>query len=374
MEAYPDEIDLREYLEILWRWRMFVVGITLIAAVTAGAVSFFVIKPTYEASVQIMVPQSPLPAEIIKSPHFMDTIIRETGLRGEYDSFKLAKEVSLETSRASASLTTIKVQNTDPERAVLIANRIALDFLEFVKSKNMESVSGSVSYLVSQKTEAETSLGSLRRALADLKQSTRVEALQQEVGRLSGQLASFRSQQVAGEMRERELLTGIAELAKALEATPPTVSGPPDWSGRPTEIPNETYQRLNQTLTFKKVELTETRTRLTEIAAALPPMKAEYDGCYAKLLDYQRQIQELENKEVVLTEQIKSYTERVNELATSLPQTNIVSPAVTPTRPVKPHKLMNIMVAAVLGGFMSILAVFGIEYWRSPRKGVTLAQ
>ncbi|MGI6663491.1 MAG: Wzz/FepE/Etk N-terminal domain-containing protein [Bacillota bacterium] len=40
MDTYTDEIDLREYIEVLWRWKFFVVGITLIAALTAALVSF----------------------------------------------------------------------------------------------------------------------------------------------------------------------------------------------------------------------------------------------------------------------------------------------------------------------------------------------
>ena len=64
----------------------------------------------------------------------------------------------------------------------------------------------------------------------------------------------------------------------------------------------------------------------------------------------------------------------INELTTNLPQTNIVSPAVEPIDPVKPQKLMNVAVATVLGGFISVLMVFGIEYWKAPRKTTSVAQ
>jgi len=44
-----EEIDLREYIEVIlrrWKW---IGGITLVAVVTAAIVSFFVIAPVYEA-------------------------------------------------------------------------------------------------------------------------------------------------------------------------------------------------------------------------------------------------------------------------------------------------------------------------------------
>lgn len=374
MEAYSDEIDLREYVGVLWRWRWLIVVVTLIATTTAGLLSFFVLEPVYEASAQMMVPKDPLPAEIITSPNFMQMIIEELGLQDKYDAFTLARAVSLETSKVSASLTTVRVQGSDPALNARIANQIAADFLEFVKSKHVQAMSASVSYFAGQKAEADANLVSVQRELADLRQSTRIEALQLEVNRLEGQVLGFRSQLASSEMREQELITGVEELSRTLETTPKVLAGPPDWSGHATEVPNETYQRFDQALTMKKVELSELRVRLENIRTSLPALKAEYDTRYTALLTFQQQLRELEARESVLEEQIASFSNRINELTANLPQTNVVSPAVVPIKPIKPQKLMNMVVATVLGGFLSVLMVFGIEYWRSPRKTATLTQ
>ena len=374
METYPDEIDLREYIEVLWRWRTLVLTITLLATTTAGIISFFVLKPVYEASAQIMAPQTPLPAEIIKSPNFMQAIVQELGLQEQYNAFDLARAVSLETSRASATLTTIKVQNEDAALATKIANQIAADFLEFLREKNSESTSASIAQLTAEKTEATASLNSIRYTIASLKQTTGMDALQTEVSRLANLVATYSSQQMESEMEEQGLLAGIVELSKTLAATPMTLSGPPDWSGHPTEIPNETYQRLNESLALAKVDLIKVQTRLGQIARTLPSLKADYEGSYARLLGFQRQLEELEAQDKILAERITSFTDRISELTTSLPETNVVSPALEPVVPIKPRKLVNMAVATVLGGFLSILAVFAIEYWRSPRKAVAVGQ
>jgi succinoglycan biosynthesis transport protein ExoP len=374
VDTYSDEIDLREYIEVLWRWKGFIVGITLLAVLAAGVVSFFVLEPVYEASVQVMVPQSPLPTEIIRSPHFMQSIVEKAGLGEQYDAFSLARDVSVETSKSSATLTTIRVQSTDPRLATTLANQIALDFLDFVKAKYIESLSDSTMYLTSEKAAAEAELAALREKLSSLKEESRIEALQIEVDRLAELVASYRSRQSADELRRQELLKGIEELTAALASTPPTLPGPPDWAGNATEVPNDTYQNLSETLAYRKVELAEVTTRLAQAESTLPSLKREYDAQYASLLSYQYQIRELEAQISVLEEEILSYTARINELTTSLPQTNLVSPAVEPTEPIKPHKLMNVVVAAVLGGFVSVLAVFAIEYWRSPRRPATISQ
>jgi Chain length determinant protein. len=50
-----EEISLRELLEIIWKGRKLIVSITIISVLIAGILSFFVIKPTYEASTTLSV-------------------------------------------------------------------------------------------------------------------------------------------------------------------------------------------------------------------------------------------------------------------------------------------------------------------------------
>ena len=56
-----DEIDLREYLEVLirrWKW---IVVLVVIAVLAAALFSFFVLQPGYEASALVLITQSALP-------------------------------------------------------------------------------------------------------------------------------------------------------------------------------------------------------------------------------------------------------------------------------------------------------------------------
>ncbi|HHY44709.1 MAG TPA: hypothetical protein GX512_03255 [Firmicutes bacterium] len=374
MDTYADEIDLREYIDILWRWRFLIVGITLVAALAAAAISFFVLKPVYQASVQILAPQAPVPAEVIKSPHFMSLVIDSLDLEDQYDAFSLSRAVSVEASRSSSVLTTICVETESSDLSTRIANEIASQFLAFVRKTHDSTTASSVRYFEEQRAAAQASLAKVRKDLAEFKQTANLVALQNEVSRLAGQITSYLAQEVDGNLRIRELEKGIEELEKELVTVPRTVSGPPDWSGQPTEVPNETYERLSESLAFKKVELGETQTRLQWIASTLPSLKNDYETKCALLLDYQNRLNELESEEAELVAQIASFTDRIGELTTTMPQTTLVSPAVEPVSPVKPHKLLNTVVAAVLGGFMSVLAVFIIEYWRSPRKPAGISQ
>ena len=62
--AYVDEIDLRQYIEVLWHGRWVILAVTLCAMVSAGLVSFFLLDPVYESSVMFTVS---LPQEVQES-------------------------------------------------------------------------------------------------------------------------------------------------------------------------------------------------------------------------------------------------------------------------------------------------------------------
>jgi len=367
--SYSDEVDLREYVDVLWRWRWFVVAVVVAAGAVAGVLSFFVISPTYEATAELMVPKDPFPAEVILSPHFMQMVIDELQLPAdEYNTFRASDWVTVETSKTSTSLTTIKVKNKDPQLAATLANTISQDFVAFLKSKNTEAISASVSYLEEQKAAATTQLWEKRSERDVIKQSGRLEILQRDVDRLFGRIASYQSQVAEGQIRQQELLTEIDALSRELAEQPKTLEGPPDWSGHATQIPNATYQRYEQGLAFAKIDLSELRVRLQEMESTLPSLQSEYDAYYSRLVALQRQLQELETSISELASQTGSLESRITQLSMSLPQTSVAAPALVPDRPVGPRRLMNIAVALVLGGFASVLAVFLMEYWRSPRK------
>ncbi|HAP31612.1 MAG TPA: hypothetical protein DCQ14_00945, partial [Firmicutes bacterium] len=67
-----DEIDLRSIIQMLNKWRWYIVLIVILSLVSAGLISFFVIVPVFEAGTSIMVVQT-RPAQ-----QYRDTGIEET--------------------------------------------------------------------------------------------------------------------------------------------------------------------------------------------------------------------------------------------------------------------------------------------------------
>lgn len=365
---YEDEIDLREYIMILWNRRAAIALVTLLSILAAGVMSFFVLEPVYEASTQILASADSVPNEVIKSPFFLSKVVEELDLPNQepYTPFGLARSVSVQTGKP-ATLTVIKIEDTDPERASDIVNAVARLYVEFVHEKNLESVMTTVTFLTEQRDSTQVSLDEAKAALDQSMQSSRIGILKNEVDRLAGEINSWKSVLSTGDVYKAELARGIEELESLLASTPATIPGPPDYAGRETQIPNQTYQQFESDLASKRIQMQELGVRLTQAQSKLPALEAQYIIIYEKYLEADRKIRNLENLIGRLTAGIASLDAKITAASTTVPEAVVAAPALAPVTPIKPRKMLNMAVAAVLGVFVSVMVVFFIEYWKSPQ-------
>ena len=132
------EIDLREIFEMLKKRWLMIASITLVAAIVAGVISFFVLKPQYEASTTMMVSykqdQETLMnynelqmsqklattySQIIKSERIADAVIEKLDL--DLSAKELNSKISVSQVETTEILK-ITVKDNDPQLAALIAN------------------------------------------------------------------------------------------------------------------------------------------------------------------------------------------------------------------------------------------------------------
>lgn len=132
------EIDLREIFEMLRKRWLMIASITLVAAIVAGVISFFVLKPQYEASTTMIVSykqnQETLMnsadlqmsqklvetyTQIVKSERIADKVIKKLDLGLSTGALNSKISVS---QMGSTEILKITVKDNDPELASLIAN------------------------------------------------------------------------------------------------------------------------------------------------------------------------------------------------------------------------------------------------------------
>ena len=150
--GYEEEISLRELIEaLLNKWKAIAL-ITIVCLLAAGAISFFVMEPSYESTAVIRLNDSPIEiADYSAQMNNHDVLYRtisdlnldEYGINAE----KLDKMVSINQIDDTA-LIEITARHSDPELAAAIANEIAVNskavivpVYESMLSKTNESIS-----------------------------------------------------------------------------------------------------------------------------------------------------------------------------------------------------------------------------------------
>ncbi|MDN5293586.1 MAG: protein tyrosine kinase modulator [Eubacteriales bacterium] len=159
------ELDLREYLEIIAKRKKLLIQVPLVAVIVSAIISLFFLKPVYEASTTLMVGKS-LAAkkdgaidvvdyntilankqlaktygEIAKSRTVAQAVIEASGVQMEVEELQKMIDVA---PVKDTELLKISVRDTDPRRAALLANTLAKEFsrrvIEIMKVDNVNIV------------------------------------------------------------------------------------------------------------------------------------------------------------------------------------------------------------------------------------------
>lgn len=161
------EIDLRQMLKIMQKHRMLIIGLTLLLTLTSGLISYFVLKPVYQATTLLMVtvasdkldPEQQMPQidpttgasrstmpvltmntylGQLKSEAMMKRVIDRLGLLGYSidDMSDMIKANIIEDS----NLIEVKVLNNSPDLAYRIANTLSDEYLSLTREFMFSSV------------------------------------------------------------------------------------------------------------------------------------------------------------------------------------------------------------------------------------------
>lgn len=158
-----DEIDLQQFWEVLRKRWLIIAALPLIAALTSGIISFFILKPSYQASTTLIVGKKAAEAgqaadqmldnnvllanqqlaktyaTIAQSRTVEQNVIKDLNLTLTVED--LDKLISISQVKTTEILD-IQVSNTDPELAARIANTMAQEFSKaIIEIKKVDSVS-----------------------------------------------------------------------------------------------------------------------------------------------------------------------------------------------------------------------------------------
>lgn len=404
---YENEIDLRQLLLALWNGKKIILVAGLLAALAALVISL-ILPPEYQASAWLTVqkpvisiganfnptaPDLATVSDLAKSSEFLVSLVaKDAELSRAFagDGFKVAEMVSVSQNTKSQQIQ-IQVKDADPQRAALLANRIAQAVTEKVNATYggksfLESLDSQINVArgiyqekeaTYQKALADSPLGELQALLAQAKSDLAcIVARQSYYDRLAQDLNKFtaRLQQIPP---DEALLTGdhLALITLQQSALVP-LPCPSTFQG--VEPVNVQWQLAPQPLTAAAAlqSLHQVQSAIEKQQAMLQTLQPELA---ARVAELQRKVEEqtsiLNESQMVRDQALDAYT-KLQTLASStqvlpaeaLNVVQVVAEAVPPKEPTR-NVLMNTALALALGLILGAGGVLAVNWWQeSGRK------
>lgn len=389
-----EEISLRELIEILIKRKKMIAVITAGLVLIATIFSFFILKPTYEAKMVMMTsnlgnqlntngdidkvdsllnamsqyPDMSLETyrQQIKAPEVMRKTIKDLGLEDEYRPSTLADKITLETIKET-QLITIKMTDTDSEKAAKIVNTVGQNFISFVTEKAQERFAKNSEYV---KTQMETEKAKYEESLLELK-----EILSQPRGakELGLELDSSFEQITEFKATLNELEVKRDGLNKAIEESEKSSNNKGSMIVKPNlgDSFNISFDDSNKVM---KIDLAETEGRISSIKNQIEDLQDHIEKLQVEYQDKQYEEKVVKQKVDIAQKTYESFSGKYEELKVSETaklgelSINIISSAYPTTRPVGPRKALNLAISLVLGLMIGIFVAFFIEYWQATNE------
>jgi len=403
-----DEIDLREYIDVLIRHWKAIVALTVIAALVAGVVSFL-LPPTYEATAlvaavqpkyqmrfdpkfetlnNIQLPMKAYPA-LATSDDVLVKVIADLGdvLEEEDREIHAFSGMVEAASSADPSLIALKVSSRDPVKATRIANTWADVVIQEINNLYGQT-DEEAQFFEEQVTTAETNLKSAEDALIAYQATNQTNILNTRIAAMQSSLRAYYDAAQAVQLVTQDAHNLIARLRLQPSDAPASlgddltslfleVQSLSTKHQLPIELQVTSVQSFSGKTVGEQIQLLEDMvSTLSDKAAAL---EAEAEKLKPQILDLQEQQQEALTeyerlqlnvstaKEVYLTVVRKAEESRIAAESEG-DEVRLASYAAVPTKPVSPKKKLNVAVAGALGLFVGVFGAFAWEYMSSPRK------
>ncbi len=331
-----DEIDLRELIAFIWKKKVVIIAIALIAAVITGLFSMFVLTPVYDTRLNIVInmPETyhtrygdytlPITSNeqyinLITSNDVILNTIRDMGYdTDEVTVDTLRKSISIETGDAKTNVKQnsfiVKVSADSPQKSLKLAENLYENYIDFLDAMTKErAISYYENYFNVQIITLENSLTSVTEILK----------------------------------RNEELLAQTPQTINQKEAMQAVKEDLPNTSGFVVleNIINPNY---------------------TKIEADIVGNKQSINSMENSIEKYKTYLNEIAEEKKLIDEYYK--TGKASRLETSIigvVETSVYlpSPPVAPTKKTSPSNAKNAIIGGLLGGMLAVAIVFIKDYW-----------
>lgn len=393
VEAWDDEIDLRQLIESIWRRRWLIVGLIVAAVAAAGVVSYFVLPPRYESSitVDLLVPHA---AELGLDPAVLqalatsnrvfEAMIQSGSLDMTQDGVRRSVVESL--SKDSRLLTvTTRAQSASEARQ--LARLWYEAFSHEAMTYARERVGQRLAVAEAELAALEGAYYTAREALNEFDATVelplleaRLQSLESELLNAEERLRTLTQSTIpADEARLEAIEHALAQLAPVLSDSNPGMVVPAVDSGAvvttsDVTMVNPVYLQLGQDLASTQTRLATNRRSAELLGARVAELPDQIEKLRASVIAYREERVRLEREVSVLKPRLdQARAERDSLLALQQRATDATVPAVVsdpilPSGPVAPRKLLNMALAGFLAAFVGVFGALVIDFWTAGKS------
>jgi capsular polysaccharide biosynthesis protein len=219
-EIQEEEIDLREYINVLLKRKSIIILIFLIAVITAAIVSYFVLSPVYQSSEVFSVAKIDGRAviniteaiEIMKSDVVLDEVINRMGLEGTLTLGQLKSRITTESLKGT-NFIKVSVEHDTPEKAKSWVENIIEVFIK----QNQAEYQERVKLLEDRLKVLEEQIAEFGKNILEIEKSKKIIAATEELS--EGERQFQISLLLNSSITERSLYNNLTKQANNLNAS-----------------------------------------------------------------------------------------------------------------------------------------------------------
>jgi len=309
----------------------------------------------------------------------------------------LLRRVSVEPVRGTR-LVDIHVEDDDPKVAAELTNTLAHAYVNQNLNLKLQAARDALAWLTSQVNDLKEKVNTSEQSLQQYREESGLGSMEEKQGLTIKKLVDFNAAYIEAKARRLEMETKLAELKRAaqkpeeLESSPMVINHPLIQNLKAQIVTLEVQRsKLLNTYKEKHPEVVKTQSQIEEMRRRIREevdrlvrsqdgeynvLKAREAAMLAAVNQYRDETQSLSKKEIrhgILKREADSNQQLYDVLLKRLKETSlsqgldnnnirIVEPAMVPTSPVRPRRMLNMALAVVIGLAVGFSLVFFVEY------------
>jgi uncharacterized protein involved in exopolysaccharide biosynthesis len=414
-EIQEEEIDLREYINVLLKRKGIIILIFLIAVITAALVSYFYLKPVYQASTILMISKPKYQVELepkiqtqftpevsfatyeslIKDREIEEEVIKKLNLDQPPYGFtpdSLQGMITIE-SLKNTNLIKMNLQAGEPKLAKDIANVWAALFVEKNKALNLQESKEAQGFIEEQLKISNQNLSTIEEEIREFNETNKIEIVENEIKGKAAKIlnhelriADIKISLKKEKARKEQVIIALNEQDKVLKLSK-SITENQFFHQLMSNITNGNFSDINLTYISEEAnpiyynlaqQLICTNISINSLQAEEKQLKENIDDYWERIESLKQELaqekltQSRLEREYDTAKGVYGVLSQKNEevkiaVATESGLVKVASLAYEPEYPIKPNKKLNILIAGVLGLFVGIFVAFFLEFWQKSK-------